>query len=180
MYRRYHDLEWGRPSADDRRLFEKLMLEGFMSGLSWWTILRKRDNFRAAFRNFEPSVVARFGARDAARLMRDEGIVRNRAKIDATINNARRFSEVVGEFGSFAAYVWRYAPPPRTQLITAAELMAVKHSEEARALSKDLKRRGWAFVGPTTVYSFMQSMGLVNDHVAGCDAGAEIIRTSRG
>src|SRR5438128_513993 len=125
-YRRYHDLEWGRPSADDRRLFEKLTLEGFMSGLSWLTILRKRESFRTAFRDFEPAVLARFGARDIARLLKDEGIVRNRAKIDATINNARRYRELVAEFGSFAAYAWRFAPPPRRRLITREELMRVK------------------------------------------------------
>src|SRR6266567_7392149 len=113
VYRRYHNLEWGRPVATDRELFEKLSLDGFQSGLSWLTILRKRENFRAAFRNFEPAAVARFGARDAARLMADEGIVRNRAKIDATINNARRYAELVKEFGSFAAYVWRFEPRPR-------------------------------------------------------------------
>src|SRR2546427_8777006 len=123
LNRRYHDTEWGRPVLDDRRLFEKLSLEGFMSGLSWLTILRKRENFRAAFRRFEPKAVARFGARDAARLMADAGIVRNRAKIDATINNARRHAELVKEFGSFAAYVWGYEPKPRKALLTHGALM---------------------------------------------------------
>ena len=179
LYVRYHDLEWGRPSADDRRLFEKLTLEGFMSGLSWLTILRKRDNFRAAFLDFEPSVVARFGARDVARLMKDEAIVRNRAKIEATINNARRYPELVSEFGSFGAYAWRFAPKPRRRLLTREELMQVKASDDAVAMSKDLRRRGWAFVGPTTVYSFMQAMGLVNDHLRGCAAGAEVQRLDR-
>ncbi len=180
LYRRYHDLEWGRPTADDRRLFEKLVLEGFMSGLSWLTILRKRDNFRKAFRNFEPAAVARLGAREAARLMADEGIVRNRAKIDATINNARRFGELVDEFGSFAAYVWAYEPKvSRKGLVTHDELLAVKFGEEARAMSKDLQRRGWAFVGPTTVHSFMQAMGIINDHIRGCAAGAEVERERR-
>lgn len=179
LYRHYHDVEWGRPSADDRRLFEKLILEGFMSGLSWWTILRKRENFRAAFRDFEPSVVARFGARDAARLMGDAGIVRNRAKVDATINNAQRLSELVDECGGFAAYVWRYEPKRRKDMLTQKELMAVKYSDEAMAMSKDLRKRGWAFVGPTTVYSFMQAMGLVNDHVRGCAAGIEVERARR-
>lgn len=145
-----------------------------MSGLSWWTILRKRENFRAAFENFEPSVVARFGARDAARLMRDQGIVRNRAKIDATINNAQRFLELRDEFGSFASYVWRYEPARRREMLTRTELTALKHSEEAISMSKDLRRRGWVFVGPTIVYSFMQAMGLVNDHVRGCAAGVEV------
>ena len=179
LYRGYHDVEWGRPSADDRRLFEKLCLEGFMSGLSWLTILRKRENFRQAFRDFEPAAIARFAARDAARLMNDAGIVRNRAKIDATINNARRYRELTKEFGSFAAYVWRFAPPPRKRLIDRDELMQVKFSPEALALSKDLRKRGWAFVGSTTVYSFMQAMGLVNDHIRGCAAGAEALRLSR-
>jgi DNA-3-methyladenine glycosylase I len=177
--RPYHDQEWGRPSADDRRLFEKLVLEGFMSGLSWLTILRKRENFRAAFRGFDPAAVARFGARDAARLMRDEGIVRNRAKIDATINNARRYAELVDEFGSLAAYVWRYAPEPRRRLLDRDELMQVKFSPEALAMSKDLRKRGWGFVGPTTVYSFMEAMGLVNDHLRGCVAGTEVQRLLR-
>jgi DNA-3-methyladenine glycosylase I len=174
--RSYHDLEWGRPSADERRLFEKLCLEGFMSGLSWLVVLRKREAFRAAFRDFEPSVIARFGARDVARLMGDAGIVRNRAKIEATINNARRFGEVASEFGSFAAYVWRFAPPARRRLAGYDELATVKAGEAAVALSKDLRRRGWAFVGPTTVHSFMEAMGLVNDHVQGCAAGGECMR----
>ena len=175
----YHDLEWGRPVADDHRLFEKLILEGFMSGLSWLTILRKRDNFRAAFRGFDPAVVGRFGARDAARLMKDAGIVRNRAKIDATINNARLYPKLVGEFGSFAAYAWRFEPKPRTRLLRHEELMRVAASDEAAAMSKDLRRRGWGFVGPTTVYSFMQAMGLVNDHVRGCATGVEVERLRR-
>jgi len=179
LYRSYHDLEWGRPTADDRRLFEKLILEGFMSGLSWLTILRKRENFRAAFRGFDPAVVARFGARDAKRLMNDAGIVRNRAKIDATINNARRYADLVEEFGSFAAYVWGYAPKPRRKLLDRDELMQASTSDEAIAMSKDLRRRGWGFVGPTTVYSFMQAMGLVNDHIRGCGAGAEVQRLRR-
>jgi DNA-3-methyladenine glycosylase I len=179
LYRHYHDLEWGRPVADDRRLFEKLILEGFMSGLSWLTILRKRENFRAAFRGFEPAVVVRFGARDVSRLMNDSGIVRNRAKIDATINNARRYADLVGEFGSFAAYVWGYAPKPRRRLLEREELMQITTSAEAMAMSKDLRRRGWGFVGPTTVYSFMQAMGLVNDHIRGCTAGAEVQRLRR-
>jgi DNA-3-methyladenine glycosylase I len=138
-----------------------------MSGLSWLTILRQREHFRAAFLDFEPVVMARFGARDVARLMADEGIVRNRAKIDAVINNARRVADLVEEFGSFAAYVWRYEPRRRV----GADL-----APEAVALSKDLRRRGWAFVGPTTAFSFMQAMGLVNDHVRGCAAGAEVER----
>ena len=165
--------------VDDRRLFEKLVLEGFMSGLSWLTILRKREHFRAAFRDFDPPTVARFGAREVSRLMRDAGIVRNRAKIDATINNARRHAELVKEFGSFAAYVWGYEPKPRKALLAHAALMERGVPDEAVAMSKDLRRRGWAFIGPTTVHSFMQAMGLVNDHVRGCTAGLEVERLRR-
>ena len=176
---RYHDTEWGRPSADDRRLFEKLCLEGFQSGLSWLTILRKRENFRAAFRGFDPAAVARFTSRDVARLLADAGIVRNRAKIDATINNARRMRDVVEEFGSLAAYVWRFEPKARRRLLTRAELMDLGTSPDAAALSKDLRKRGWGFVGPTTVFSFMEAMGLVNDHVRGCTFGAEVERLRR-
>jgi len=179
LYRRYHDKEWGRPSADDRRLFEKLCLEGFMSGLSWLTILRKREHFRAAFLDFDPALVARFGARDVARLLKDEGIVRNRAKIDAVINNAGRFADLAGEFGSFAKYAWSFAPAHRAQPADRAALMAISTPPEAVAMSKDLRRRGWAFVGPTTVYSFMEAMGLVNDHIRGCTAGREVGRLQR-
>ena len=168
MYRRYHDAEWGRPVADDRRLFEKLSLEGFMSGLSWATILRKRENFRTAFRDFDPPAIARFRTRDVTRLMNDAGIVRNRAKIEATINNARRHADLVKEFGSFPAYVWRFEPKRRRENRQEGLL------PEAIAMSKDLRKRGWAFVGPTTVLSFMQAMGLVNDHVKGCAAGREV------
>lgn len=166
IYRRYHDLEWGRPVADDRRLFEKLTLEGFMAGLSWLTILNKRENFRAAFKDFDPLAVARFGARDVKRLMADAGIVRNRAKIEATINNARRHADLVVEFGSFPAYVWRFEPERRPEGMLP----------EAVNMSKDLRKRGWAFVGPTTVLSFMQAMGLVNDHEKGCAIGDEVAR----
>lgn len=147
------------------------MLEAFMAGLSWLTVLRKRENFRAAFRDFDPAAVARFTARDVSRLMRDGGIVRNRAKIDATINNARRFAEVVAEFGSFGAYAWEYEPKSRS---TAPGL-----PPEAVALSKDLRRRGWAFVGASTVHSFMESAGLVNDHLGGCAWWAEVERLRR-
>lgn len=140
-----------------------------MSGLSWGTILRKRESFRSAFKDFDPVAVARFGSRDVKRLMGDAGIVRNRAKIDATINNARRHADLVAEFGSFPAYVWSFEPKRRLE----GEL------PEAVAMSKDLRNRGWAFVGPTTVLSFMQAMGLVNDHVKGCAAGAEVERLRR-
>ena len=145
-----------------------------MSGLSWLTILRKRENFRKAFRNFDPKVVARFSARDVTRLMADAGIVRNSAKIDATINNARHVADLVDEFGSFGAYVWRYEAAGRKDLLTRGELVRLGTSDEAIAMSKDLRHRGWGFVGPTTVYSFMQAMGLVNDHIRGCAAGAEV------
>jgi DNA-3-methyladenine glycosylase I len=150
-----------------------------MSGLSWLTILRKRENFRAAFRDFEPEAVARFTTRDVTRLMRDAGIVRNRAKIEATINNARRHADLVKEFGSFAAYVWAYEPKPRKGLLAHAALMERGLPAEAVAMSKDLRRRAWGFVGPTTVHSFMQAMGLMNDHVRGCAAGLEVERLRR-
>ena len=168
----YHDTEWGRPVVTDRRLFEKICLEGFQSGLSWLTILRKRDNFRSAFRDFDPDVVARFDDADVERLMADTGIVRNRAKIAATINNARHYPEVVAEFGSFAAYVWRYEPHrgSRPAAMDHQTLMAASISPESVALSKDLRRRGWAFVGPTTAYAAMEAIGLVNDHLDGCHA----------
>jgi DNA-3-methyladenine glycosylase I len=160
----YHDREWGFPVADDRRLFEKLCLEGFQSGLSWRTILAKRENFRAAFHGFDFDRIARFGERDVARLLEDEGIVRHRGKIEAVINNARRAQELVAREGSLAAFLWRYEPNAKGR----AKPQTASTSPEAIALSKDLKKLGWAFVGPTTVYAFMQAMGLVNDHVAGC------------
>ena len=178
LYRRYHDLEWGRPVANDRELFEKLSLDGFQSGLSWLIILRKRETFRAAFRNFEPAAVARFNPRGIARLMNDKSIIRNRAKIEATVNNARRCLALGDEFGSLAAYVWRFEPDAaaRPPVLDHAALVQIRASSEATALSKDLRRRGWAFVGPTTVYAFMQAMGLVNDHLEGCDFRVEAER----
>jgi DNA-3-methyladenine glycosylase I len=181
LYRQYHDLEWGRPVENDQRLFEKLCLEGFQSGLSWLTILRKRDNFRAAFADFDAETVAGYSDADVARLMQDVGIVRNRVKIEATVNNARRSLEVSAEFGSLAAYVWRFEPGPTSlpSRLDQAELMQVKHSPEAVALSKDLRRRGWAFVGPTTVYAFMQAMGLVDDHLEGCAFRADVEQQRR-
>jgi DNA-3-methyladenine glycosylase I len=171
LYRRYHDTEWGRPVAEDRRLFEKLSLEGFQAGLSWLTILRKREHFRRAFHGFDPAAVAQFGVQEVERLLADPGIVRNRAKIEATINNARRYAELATEFGGLAAYVWRYEPDPqaRPPVLDHATLLQLGHSPESVALSKDLRRRGWSFVGPTTVYAFMEAMGLVNDHLEGCD-----------
>ena len=179
LYRRYHDLEWGRPVADDRLLFEKLSIDGFQSGLSWLTILRKRENFRTAYRAFEPSAVALFSSSDIARLVNDAGIVRNRAKIEATVNNARRMHDLVQEFGSFAAYVWQFEPKRRRRLLSRSELLEIVSSLESEAMSKDLRKRGWGFVGPTTVYSFIQAVGLVNDHVRGCAAAAEVEKARR-
>ena len=169
-YEAYHDNEWGRPVADDFRLFEKLCLEGFQSGLSWLTILRKREAFRLAFAGFDFNQLARFGDRDVARLLDDAGIVRHRGKIEAVINNAKKAIELIGEKGSLAAHFWSFEPRPETRpaRIEWAALMKMPATPESTALSKDLKRRGWAFVGPTTVYAFMQAMGLVNDHVEGC------------
>jgi len=168
-YVAYHDDEWGRPIVDDHRLLEKLCLEGFQSGLSWLTILRKRENFRLAFAGFDPLAVARFDDVDVQRLLGDAGIVRHRGKIEATINNALRCVELIGEFGSLAAYVWTFEPPEVDDDATAGERTLPSQTEASVRLSKDLKRRGWRFVGPTTVYAFMQAMGLVNDHVDGCE-----------
>ena len=166
----YHDREWGFPVTDDRRLFEKLCLEGFQSGLSWLTILRKREAFRRAFAGFDPAAVARFGARDVRRLLGDAGIVRHRGKIESAIQNAGRALELIAERGSLAAYAWSFTPPARERprRMTWAALRAMSQTPTSIALSKDLKRRGWTFVGPTTMYAFMQAMGLVDDHLEGC------------
>ena len=176
LYIRYHDEEWGRPVDDDRRLFEKICLEGFQSGLSWITILRKRDNFRRAFNDFDPQAVARFTGRDVQRLLKDAGIIRHRGKIESTINNAKRALELIDEQGSLAAYFWSWEPVPssRPRKLTRAHLIKMSTTPQSVALSKDLKRRGWTFVGPTTCYAFMQAMGLVNDHVDSCDVRAQI------
>ena len=171
-YEAYHDREWGFPVDDDTRLFEKLSLEAFQSGLSWRTILAKRDNFRAAFADFDFHAVARFGAQDVARLLKDAGIVRHRGKIEATIANARCAKRIQGDEGSLAAYFWRFDVDPKT----VGTRKAGGVSAEAVALSKDLRKRGWKFVGPTTVYAFMQAMGLVNGHAAGCAIGADVAR----
>jgi DNA-3-methyladenine glycosylase I len=181
LYRRYHDAEWGRPVRDDRTLFEMLCLEGFQSGLSWLTILRKREDFRRAFRNFDVGSIARFSSRSVDRLMNDAGIVRNRAKIEATINNARRYPDLIEAFGSLAAYVWRFEPDPssRPAVPDQASLLQITESPESKAMSKDLRRRGWSFVGPTTVYAFMEAVGLVNDHLEGCGLRAEVERERR-
>ena len=169
-YRAYHDEEWGRPTTDDRRLFEKVCLEGFQAGLSWLTILRKRDAFRRAFAGFDIERVARFTPRRVDALLEDAAIIRHRGKIESTINNARRARELVRECGSLSAYFWRWQPDPasRPRRITRAALITMSTTPASTALSKDLRRRGWTFVGPTTVYAFMQAMGLVNDHVEGC------------
>ncbi len=173
-YGAYHDAEWGRPVAADHRLFEKICLEGFQSGLSWLTILNKRDNFRAAFAGFDFERVARFSGRDVARLLGDAGIVRHRGKIESTINNARRAVALAEAHGSLAAFFWRYEPSPRARpkRVTKTALSTMSTSPESTTLSKDLKKAGWTFVGPTTVYAFMQAMGLVNDHLEGCPARA--------
>ncbi len=169
-YQHYHDNEWGFPVTDDRRLFEKLCLEGFQAGLSWLTILNKREAFRNAFAQFDAERIARFDEADVVRLLADASIVRHRGKIESTVNNARRALELRDAFGSLAAYVWRFEPDPasRPKHVTHAVLKDATTSPESVALSKDLKKRGWSFVGPTTVYAFMQAMGLVNDHIENC------------
>ena len=171
-YERYHDQEWGRPVRDSDGLYERLCLEAFQSGLSWLTILRKREAFRQAFAGFDFDAVAGFGERDIERLLGDAGIVRHRGKIEAAVNNAQRAVELVEAEGSLAAYVWRFEPDPATRPspVTWAAIMEMATTPESTAMAKDLKKRGWRFVGPTTVYAFMQAMGLVNDHLEGCHA----------
>jgi DNA-3-methyladenine glycosylase I len=174
----YHDTEWGFAVGDDRLLFEKICLEGFQSGLSWSTILNKRDAFREVFLGFDPARVASMGAAGVERLLGDARIVRHRGKIESAIGNAGRVADIVAEFGSVADYVWRFEPPRRPAL-TWDEIRTFTTSPESVALSKDLKKRGWSFVGPTTMYAFMQSMGLVNDHVVGCPAREPAERSRR-
>jgi len=171
----YHDNEWGFPVDDDHRLFEKLSLEGFQSGLSWRTILSKRENFRCAFHDFDFDRIARFNQRDLNRLLKNEGIVRHRGKIEAVVNNSRRVRELVKREGSLAAFVWRYEP----DLKQLAKPQTASSSAESIALSKDLKKQGWKFVGPTTVYAFMQATGLINDHVEGCVVRAKVDRARK-
>jgi len=168
IYRVYHDEEWGRASTDDHRLYEKICLEGFQAGLSWLTILRKRDNFRSGFAGFDPALVARFGESDVDRLLADPGIIRHQGKIRSTINNAGRALDLIEERRSLAAYFWEWASPDDR---VPDEIPAI--TEASTALSNDLRKRGWSFVGPTTVYAFMQSMGLVNDHLSGCHVREE-------
>jgi len=181
-YIRYHDEEWGRPVGDDRRLFEKICLEGFQSGLSWLTILRKRENFRAAFNDFDFAEIARFGEAEVALLLEDAGIVRHRGKITSTINNARRAVELVGEAGSLRDFFWRFAPSieERPVRIDKAALKGLSRSAQSVRLARELKKRGWSFVGPVTAYAFMQACGLVNDHLEGCAvrAGVEKARAA--
>jgi len=174
LYVHYHDHEWGFPVTEDRRLFEKLSLEGFQAGLSWLTILNKRENFRAGFANFDFHQVARFGAADVERLLQDAGIVRHRGKIEAVIHNAQRALDMVAQEGSLAAFFWRYQPAtPSTGEVVPAQ------TAESLALSKELKKRGWKFVGPTTVYAFMQAMGMVNDHAPGCVTRAAVAQAQQ-
>ena len=171
----YHDSEWGFPVSDDQHLFEKICLESFQCGLSWRTILAKRENFRKAFHHFDFNKVARFTQRDVNRLLKDEGIVRHRGKIEATINNAKRAQELVKQEGSLAAFIWRYEPDAKK----LAKPQTASTSAESIALSKDLKKRGWKFVGPTTAYAFMQAMGLINDHVEKCVIRAKVERARK-
>lgn len=169
-YRQYHDNEWGMPTRDDFKLFEKICLEGFQSGLSWHIILKKRENFRAAFTGFDFNIIATFDESKIEELMQNEGIVRNRNKIEATINNAKQAVELVKEFGSLAAYIWKWEPETKEPHVSKEEYSFPIPSitNTSKALSKDLKKRGWKFFGPTTCYAFMQAMGMVNDHMTHC------------
>lgn len=168
VYQAYHDAEWGRPVRDDVRLFEKIMLEGFQAGLSWITILRKREAFRAAFDGFDFHTIARYGEDDVTRLLGNAGIIRHRGKIESALHNAARAMVLQDEYGSLAEYFWSFSPPVQDVSCDYESVRARTYSPESLALSKDLKKRGWKFVGPTTCYAFMQAMGLVQDHVAGC------------
>jgi DNA-3-methyladenine glycosylase I len=170
LYVEYHDTEWGRPLADDTRLFEKICLEGFQSGLSWITILKKRPAFRAAFAGFDIEALTAFGPADVERLMGDAGIVRHRGKIESVLNNARRARALKDEFGSIARFVWRFEPDDadRPTVMDHATALSMPRSKASEAMSKELRKRGWSFVGATTLYAFMQSSGLVNDHLEGC------------
>ena len=177
-YRRYHDEEWGQPVTDDHRLFEKLCLEGFQSGLSWLTILRKREGFRRAFAGFDPQKVARFGEADVERLLQDASIVRHRKKIEAAIGNARCALDLIEEQGSLAAFFWKFEPPAaeRPKRVTRPALMKLAKTPTSARLAKELKGRGFRFVGPTTAYAFMQAMGMVNDHLEGCASRERVER----
>ena len=181
LYQDYHDQEWGRPVTDDQRLFEKLCLEGFQSGLSWLTILRKRDNFRVAFDNFDFHQIAKYSQQDVERLVADAGIVRHRGKIESTINNAKRAGELVAGGQTLRELIWRYRPQPKSRptAVTKAWLATSATSPESVAMSKELKSLGWRFVGPTTMYALMQAMGLVNDHQSQCHVRKEVEREQR-
>ncbi|MEQ8718363.1 MAG: DNA-3-methyladenine glycosylase I [Acidimicrobiales bacterium] len=178
LYLDYHDTEWGRPVTDDRRLFEKICLEGFQAGLAWITILRKRDRFREVFEHFDPAAVARFGESDVERLLGDAGIIRHRGKIEATISNAARALEAIDEFGSLAAHLWSFEPSDPTDFDAVGDSPIPSTTPASETLSRALKTRGWRFVGPTTVYAFMQAMGMVNDHLPGC-AAREVCEAER-
>lgn len=179
LYAPYHDDEWGHPQTNDVRLFEKICLEGFQAGLSWLTILKKRPAFRAAFAGFDIDAVAAMGGADVARLMGDAGIVRNLRKIEATLNNARQAQALRNEFGSLAAYFWGWEPPRRPAPLDWSTLRGIGSTSQSAALARDLKKRGWRFVGPTTAYAFMQAMGLVNDHASGCDAYGRVAQSAQ-
>ena len=176
LYVHYHDTVWGRPEYDNQALFEKLILDGFQAGLSWITILRKREAFRDTFAGFDPDVIATWGESDVARLLQNPGIVRHRGKIESTINNAKRALELRQEFGSLAAFVWQFEPTAAAGPQTRSEVM--DQTAESAAMNRELKSRGWSFVGPTTMYAFMQAAGIVNDHMPGCAAG-EACRLAR-
>ena len=176
LYMDYHDKEWGNPVTDDIRLFEKICLEGFQSGLSWITVLRKRENFRKAFDGFDYRKIARYTDKRVEKLLQDAGIIRHRGKIESTINNAARAIELEKEFGSLAGYFWSWEPDikSRPEKYDITTLKALGKTDASLALSKDLKKRGWSFVGPTTIYAFMQAMGMVNDHLEGCHRRTEL------
>lgn len=176
---KYHDTEWGRPVTDDRQLFERICLEGFQAGLSWLTVLRKRDRFREVFAAFDPERLVTFTPRDVQRLLRDPGIIRHRGKIESVLNNAARCLELIDERGSFAAFLWSYSPQnnERPQRVTRKTIPS--ETPSSRALSKALRARGWKFVGPTTLYAAMQAIGIVNDHVDGCPQRQDIERLRR-
>ena len=177
LYVRYHDEEWGMPLDDDQRLFEKICLEGFQSGLSWITILRKREAFRTAFRDFDVEQVARFTKRKVDRLVVDAGIVRHRGKIESVVNNAQRAIDMIDQTGSLAGFLWQFEPSKPIVLRRREEIAA--STPESTALSKALKQRGWTFVGPTTCYAMMQAVGMVNDHLKGCRAWTVVDRARR-
>ncbi|MBL4884390.1 MAG: DNA-3-methyladenine glycosylase I [Planctomycetaceae bacterium] len=172
LYQQYHDQEWGMPIADDVKLFEKICLEGFQAGLSWLTILRKRENFRIAFAGFDFAEVARYGKRDINRLLNNEGIVRHQGKINSTINNANRALELVEEFGSLSNFFWGFEPSGQASIRDKQDIPAI--TAESKNLCKELKKRGWTFVGPTTCYAFMQAMGMVNDHLQDCGCWSQV------